>query len=181
MNIILTSIADVKIIEPRVFYDERGFFMESWNKRALQGLGIEADFVQDCHSCSIKNTLRGLHYQTQQAQGKLIRVTRGEVFDVAVDMRANSPTYGQWVGEYLSETNKRMLWIPPGFAHGFLVISDEADFQYKCTHFYAPEFEQTINWNDPQLNIKWPLRSGESPLLSAKDQTGVSFLACKLP
>ncbi|MFB2350926.1 dTDP-4-dehydrorhamnose 3,5-epimerase, partial [Priestia megaterium] len=139
MNVIETKIPDVKIIEPKVFGDNRGFFMETWNERVFREAGIEATFVQDNHSRSVRNTLRGLHYQLPpHAQGKLVRVTRGEVFDVAVDLRKDSPTLGQWVGEHLSEDNKRMLWIPAGFAHGFLVTSDTADFQYKCTGFYAP-------------------------------------------
>ena len=172
MKISETRIPDVKLIEPKVFGDERGFFMETWNEKTFREAGIDATFVQDNHSRSVKNTLRGLHYQIKQPQGKLVRVTRGEVFDVAVDLRTSSPTFGQWVGEYLSEANNRMLWVPPGFAHGFLVTSQTADFQYKCTDFYAPEFERTIRWDDPALNISWGVNSVASLLLSAKDQEG---------
>jgi dTDP-4-dehydrorhamnose 3,5-epimerase len=169
MNVIETKIPDVKIIEPKVFGDERGFFMETWNERVFREAGIDATFVQDNHSRSVRNTLRGLHYQLPpHAQGKLVRVTVGEVFDVAVDIRKSSPTFGQWVGEYLSAENRRQLWIPPGFAHGFLVTSDVAEFQYKCTSFYAPEYEGCIRWNDAELAIDWPTEA--SPLLSAKDR-----------
>ncbi|NVD37115.1 dTDP-4-dehydrorhamnose 3,5-epimerase [Marinobacter lutaoensis] len=169
MNVIETKIPDVKIIEPKVFGDERGFFMETWNERAFREAGIDATFVQDNHSRSVRNTLRGLHYQLPpHAQGKLVRVTVGEVFDVAVDIRKSSPTFGQWVGEYLSAENRRQLWIPPGFAHGFLVTSDVAEFQYKCTSFYAPEYEGSIRWDDAKLAIDWPAEA--PPLLSAKDR-----------
>ena len=172
MKITETKISAVKLIEPNVFGDERGFFMETWNGKAFREAGIDATFVQDNHSRSVKNTLRGLHYQIKQPQGKLVRVTRGEVFDVAVDLRTNSPTFGQWVGEYLSEENNRMLWVPPGFAHGFLVTSETADFQYKCTDFYAPEYERSIRWDDPKLNINWGVSSSEEVLQSNKDQAG---------
>ena len=175
MKITETSIPDVKLIEPKVFGDERGFFMETWNEQAFREAGINASFVQDNHSCSVKNTLRGLHYQIKQPQGKLVRVTRGEVFDVAVDLRAKSPTFGQWVGEYLSADNNRMLWVPPGFAHGFLVTSETADFQYKCTDFYAPEFERSIHWADDQIAIQWPLQFKTKPIISDKDAKGVSL------
>ena len=175
MKIIETRIPDVKLIEPKVFGDERGFFMETWNETAFREAGINANFVQDNHSRSVKNTLRGLHYQIKQPQGKLVRVTRGEVFDVAVDLREGSPTFGQWVGEYLSEDNNRMLWVPPGFAHGFLVTSETADFQYKCTDFYAPKFERAIHWADKQLAIEWPLEVGIAPVVSQKDEQAVSF------
>ncbi|MFM5026087.1 dTDP-4-dehydrorhamnose 3,5-epimerase [Aeromonas caviae] len=175
MKIIETKIPDVKLIEPKVFGDQRGFFMETWNEKAFREAGISATFVQDNHSRSVKNTLRGLHYQIKQPQGKLVRVTRGEVFDVAVDLRTNSPTFGQWVGEYLSEENNRMLWVPPGFAHGFLVTSDTADFQYKCTDFYAPQYERSIHWADEELGINWPLKHGETPLTSKKDEEGLPF------
>lgn len=175
MKITETSIPDVKLIEPKVFGDERGFFMETWNGLAFREAGINATFVQDNHSRSVKNTLRGLHYQIKQPQGKLVRVTRGEVFDVAVDLRASSPTFGQWVGEYLSEGNSRMLWVPPGFAHGFLVTSETADFQYKCTDFYAPEHERSVHWADNELMIAWPLEEGVQPLISGKDGQAVSF------
>ncbi|MBN1005312.1 dTDP-4-dehydrorhamnose 3,5-epimerase [Amphritea pacifica] len=175
MDIISTRIPDVKLIKPKVFGDERGFFMETWNQRAFNEAGFSAAFVQDNHSRSVKNTLRGLHYQIKKPQGKLVRVTRGEVFDVAVDLRAKSPTFGQWVGEYLSEHNCHMLWVPPGFAHGFLVISETADFQYKCTDFYAQEYERTIHWADPILNIEWGMDSANKILLSEKDRIGQSF------
>ncbi len=175
MKITETKIPAVKLIEPKVFGDERGFFMETWNQKAFREAGINATFVQDNHSRSIKNTLRGLHYQIRQPQGKLVRVTRGEVFDVAVDLRTNSPTFGQWVGEYLSEENKRMLWVPPGFAHGFLVTSETADFQYKCTDFYAPEYERSIHWADKELAIDWPLDNSAEPLVSRKDEQALSF------
>ncbi|MEX1199292.1 MAG: dTDP-4-dehydrorhamnose 3,5-epimerase [Methylophaga sp.] len=175
MKITSTNIPDVKIIEPRVFGDERGFFMETWNEKAFREAGIDATFVQDNHSRSVKHTLRGLHYQIKQPQGKLVRVTQGEVFDVAVDLRLGSDSFGKWVGEYLSEENKRMLWVPPGFAHGFLVISDTADFQYKCTDFYAPEYERCIVWNDPELGIDWEIKDINSVILSEKDQQGRSL------
>ncbi|AZT84535.1 dTDP-4-dehydrorhamnose 3,5-epimerase [Marinobacter sp. NP-4(2019)] len=175
MKITETRIPDVKLIEPKVFGDERGFFMETWNEKAFREAGINVTFVQDNHSRSVKNTLRGLHYQIKQPQGKLVRVTRGEVFDVAVDLRTNSPTFGQWVGEYLSEENNRILWVPPGFAHGFLVTSDTADFQYKCTDLYAPEYERSIRWNDPTLNIDWGVANREDLLLSGKDKEAQSL------
>ena len=169
MKCIPTTIPDVLIIEPKVFGDPRGFFFESFNRRQFAELsGRDADFVQDNHSRSAKNVLRGLHYQIRQPQSKLVRVVQGEVFDVAVDIRKNSPTFGQWVGEILSAENKRMLWIPEGFAHGFVVLSDTAEFLYKTTDYWAPEFERSIAWNDPAINIQWPLH-GE-PTLSAKDQ-----------
>lgn len=179
MKITETKIPAVKLIEPKVFGDERGFFMETWNEKAFREAGINATFVQDNHSRSVKNTLRGLHYQIKQPQGKLVRVTRGEVFDVAVDLRTNSPTFGQWVGEYLSEENNRMLWVPPGFAHGFLVTSDTADFQYKCTDFYAPNYERSIHWADQSLMITWPIDTESEPLVSEKDRTGVAFSAAE--
>lgn len=180
MEVIETRIPDVKLIKPEVFGDERGFFMETWNERAFAEAGIGATFVQDNHSRSIKNTLRGLHYQIKQPQGKLVRCTRGEVFDVAVDLRKNSPTFGQWVGEILSEENQYQLWVPPGFAHGFLVMSEAADFQYKCTDFYAPEHERTLQWNDPEIAVKWPVQKMSGLKLSAKDQEGMTFHATKL-
>ncbi|WP_288365929.1 dTDP-4-dehydrorhamnose 3,5-epimerase [uncultured Marinobacter sp.] len=175
MKLITTRIPDVKIIEPKVFGDERGFFMETWNAQLFSFLGIKADFVQDNHSRSVKNTLRGLHYQIKQSQGKLVRVTRGEVFDVAVDLCTSSPTFGQWVGEYLSEDNKRMMWVPPGFAHGFLVTSETADFQYKCTDFYSPDHERTIRWDDPTLNVQWGVDNTDDLLLSEKDKNAQSL------
>ncbi|AHI29138.1 dTDP-4-dehydrorhamnose 3,5-epimerase [Marinobacter similis] len=175
MKIIETRIPDVVIIEPSIFGDERGFFMETWNEKAFRDAGINAAFKQDNHSRSVKNTLRGLHYQIEQPQGKLVRVTCGEVLDIAVDVRPKSSTFGHWVGEYLSEENKRMLWVPPGFAHGFLVTSETADFQYKCTDFYAPDQERTIRWDDPVLNIDWGIENTEGLLLSAKDRQGQTF------
>ncbi len=173
MNLIKTAIPDVLIIEPNVFGDARGFFLESWNKRAFLEAGIKARFVQDNHSHSARNVVRGLHYQIKQPQGKLIRVIVGEVFDVAVDIRKSSPTFGKWTGTKLSTQNKRIIWIPPGFAHGFLALSESAEVLYKTTDYYLPEHERTILWNDPDLAISWPV-SGE-PLLSAKDRQGVPF------
>ncbi len=171
MEIIDTAISEVKIIEPKVFGDDRGFFFESFNQKTLlEKLGVKNYFVQDNHSHSVKDVLRGLHYQINNAQGKLVRVVSGEVFDVAVDIRKRSPTFGKWVGECLSAKNKRMLWIPPGFAHGFLVVSPEADFLYKTTNFYDPASECCIRWDDPELAIAWPL--GGQPSLSAKDSKG---------
>jgi dTDP-4-dehydrorhamnose 3,5-epimerase len=169
-----TAIADVLLIEPRVFGDARGFFFESFNQKAFeQAVGRPARFVQDNHSSSVRGVLRGLHYQIRQPQGKLVRVISGEVYDVAVDLRQGSPTFGRWVGEVLSEDNKRLLWLPPGFAHGFLVLSAMADFLYLATDFYAPEHERTIAWNDPELNISWPLQA--EPVLSDKDRGAKSF------
>jgi len=174
MNIIKTSIPDVLIFEPKVFGDDRGFFFESFNKaQFLAAANIDIHFVQDNHSKSAKNVLRGLHYQIEQAQGKLVRVTHGEVFDVAVDLRISSPTFGKWEGTYLSAENKRQMWIPPGFAHGFLVISDAAEFLYKTTDYYAPQHERCLKWDDPTVAIDWPL-NGE-PMLSQKDNNGLSF------
>lgn len=171
MQVIDTAIPDVKIIEPKVFGDDRGFFFESFNhKRFEEVIGRPVQFVQDNHSRSVKGVLRGLHYQIEQPQGKLVRVAVGEVFDVAVDLRQSSPTFGQWVGVTLSAENKRQLWVPEGFAHGFVVTSEVAEFLYKTTDYYAPEHERCILWNDPDLNIDWPLQ-GE-PSLSAKDKTG---------
>jgi dTDP-4-dehydrorhamnose 3,5-epimerase len=170
MKLIPTAIPEVVLLEPKVFGDDRGFFFESWNKQTFAELGITADFVQDNHSKSQKNVLRGLHYQIENAQGKLVRVTAGEVYDVAVDLRRSSPTFGQWVGFTLSAADKRMAWIPPGFAHGFCVTSETAEFLYKTTDYWSPAHERTLLWNDPQLAIPWPL-SGE-PLLAAKDATG---------
>jgi dTDP-4-dehydrorhamnose 3,5-epimerase len=171
MKIIDTKIPDVKIIEPTVFGDERGFFMETWNQKKFEELvtGKPTQFVQDNHSKSKKGILRGLHYQTENTQGKLVRVVSGEVFDVAVDIRKSSPSFGQWIGVYLSETNKRQLWIPEGFAHGFYVTSDTAEFVYKCTNYYHPNSEFSILWNDPALNIDWPI--DKEPILSAKDSS----------
>lgn len=175
MKVIACRIADVLLIEPRVLGDERGFFYESFNQRAFtEGTGVTLPFVQDNHSKSAQGVLRGLHYQVQQPQGKLVRVVAGEVFDVAVDIRPESPTYGQWVGEILSQSNHRQLWVPPGLAHGFLVLSETAEFLYKTTDYYAPEHERCIVWNDPTLAIAWP-DLGSAPKLSAKDAVGLSF------
>ncbi|WP_230970785.1 dTDP-4-dehydrorhamnose 3,5-epimerase [Nitrogeniibacter aestuarii] len=172
MKVIDTDIDAVKIIEPDVFGDSRGFFLESFNaKRFAEATGVELPFVQDNHSRSQRGVLRGLHYQIKQAQGKLVRVVRGSVFDVAVDLRRSSSTYGAWVGVELTEDNNRQLWVPPGFAHGFLVMSASADFLYKTTDYYAPEHERSILWNDPALGIEWPL-NGE-PMLSGKDKAGI--------
>lgn len=169
MKAIPTAIPEVLIIEPKVFGDERGFFFESFNRRRIGELiGRDVDFVQDNHSRSAKNVLRGLHYQIQQPQGKLVRVIQGSVFDVAVDIRENSPTFGQHVGLEISAENKRMFWIPEGFAHGFVVLSETAEFLYKTTDYWAPEFERSIAWNDPSINIQWPIQ--DAPILSAKDQ-----------
>ncbi|NES21964.1 MAG: dTDP-4-dehydrorhamnose 3,5-epimerase [Symploca sp. SIO3E6] len=171
MNIIPTAIPEVLIIEPRIFGDDRGFFYESYNDKVFrEKTGVTVNFVQDNHSRSTQNVLRGLHYQIQQAQGKLVRVISGEVFDVAVDLRKSYPTFGQWVGCLISAENKRQIWVPPGFAHGFVVVSEAAEFLYKTTDYYAPQYERTLLWNDPDLAIDWPL-SGE-PMLSAKDQAG---------
>ena len=165
------AIPDVVLIEPKVFGDARGFFYESFNQRAFnQATGTDYQFVQDNHSRSSKGVLRGLHYQIQQPQGKLVRVARGAVFDVAVDIRGSSPTFGQWVGAELTEDNQHQLWVPPGFAHGFVVLSESADFLYKTTDYYAPQHERSIAWNDPSIGISWPaLAQGQQPLLSAKD------------
>lgn len=179
MNIIKTSIPEVLIFEPKVFGDDRGFFYESFNEvKFLDAANIKIRFVQDNHSKSAKNVLRGLHYQIEQAQGKLVRVVSGEVFDVAVDLRASSATFGKWEGTYLSAENKRQMWIPPGFAHGFLVLSESAEFLYKTTDYYAPQHERCLKWDDPKIAIDWPLQ-GE-PVLSDKDTKGLSFAdACK--
>ena len=168
MNFIPTAIPDVLLIEPKVFQDERGFFLESYQKNHFLQAGIDVDFVQDNHSKSCRGTLRGLHYQIRQPQGKLVRVVVGEVFDVAVDLRRSSPTFGKWVGEVLSAVNKRQMWIPEGFAHGFLVLSEAAEFQYKCSDFYDPADERGIAWNDPRIGIAWPL-TGLEPILSGRD------------
>ncbi|MFZ5593390.1 MAG: dTDP-4-dehydrorhamnose 3,5-epimerase [Pseudomonadota bacterium] len=174
MQVKATAIPDVLIIEPKVFGDERGFFYESYNKKTLaQAAGINEDFVQDNHSRSAKNVLRGLHYQIRQPQGKLVRVVAGEVFDVAVDIRRSSPTFGHWAGTILSAENKRMFWVPAGFAHGFVVLSEYAEFLYKTTGYYAPEHERCIRWDDPDLAIDW-LFDG-TPVLSVKDAAGTSF------
>lgn len=163
MNIIATKIPEVLIIEPRVFGDERGFFMETWNQQAFAEQGLNMNFVQDNHSRSAQGILRGLHYQIKNPQGKLVRVTSGTVYDVAVDMRKSSPTFGQWAGVELSAENHRMFWVPEGFAHGFYVMSESADFQYKCTNLYAPEHERSLRWDAPELAIDWPLVNGAPP------------------
>lgn len=174
MKVISTPIPDVLLIEPQVFGDSRGFFFESYNQRNLQEkVGLTENFVQDNHSRSAQNVLRGLHYQIQQAQGKLVRAVVGEIFDVAVDIRKSSPTFGQWVGYVLSAENKHNLWIPAGFAHGFLVLSEVAEVLYKTTDYYAPQYDRGIIWNDPDLAIDWPLKA--EPILSAKDQAGKPF------
>lgn len=180
MNFVATSIPDVIVFEPKVFGDDRGFFFESFNERVFeQATGKHFDFVQDNHSKSNKGVLRGLHYQVEQAQGKLVRVVSGEVFDVAVDIRKSSPSFGQWVGYHLSGENKRQLWVPPGFAHGFLVLSETAEFLYKTTDFYAPAHERCIAWNDPSIGIQWP-DIGSAPLLSGKDQQGLGINQAEL-
>lgn len=179
MNVTPTAIADVLIIEPKVFGDARGFFYESFNQNAFnEATGLNLSFVQDNHSRSAQGVLRGLHYQVKQPQGKLVRVVRGAVFDVAVDIRQTSPTFGQWVGVELSEDNHRQLWVPPGFAHGFVVLSESADFLYKTTDYYAPEHERCIAWNDPVVGIDWPLTV--PPSLSAKDQLGVALAQAEI-
>jgi dTDP-4-dehydrorhamnose 3,5-epimerase len=170
---ISTSLPGVFILEPRVFGDERGFFFESYNQQTMSDVGIAERFVQDNHSCSSRNVLRGLHYQVKHPQGKLVRVAEGEIIDVAVDLRRSSPTFGGWEAVRLSGENKRMLWIPPGLAHGFRVVSERAHVLYKATDYYAPEHERTLAWNDPQLKIKWELDG--DPIISAKDQRGVAF------
>ncbi len=178
MKAIPTAIPDVLLLEPKVFGDERGFFYESWNERTLKELGIDANFVQDNHSKSAKNVLRGLHYQIQNPQGKLVRVIAGEVYDVAVDLRKSSPTFGQSVGFTLSADNKRMAWIPPGFAHGFCVTSDSAEFLYKTTDYWSPKFERTLLWNDPTLKIAWPIDG--LPILVERDTNGALLAACEI-
>ena len=179
MIITPTALPDVLLIEPKVFGDARGFFFESYNRRTFaEAAGLDVDFVQDNHSRSAQGVLRGLHYQIQQPQGKLVRVVAGAVFDVAVDIRKTSPTLGQWVGIELSAENKKMVWVPPGFAHGFLVLSEVAEFLYKTTDYYAPSHERTIAWNDRDIGIAWPLAG--APLLSAKDQAAVELKAAEV-
>jgi dTDP-4-dehydrorhamnose 3,5-epimerase len=187
MRITPTAIPEVLLVEPKVFGDDRGFFFESWNERAFAQAGIGERFVQDNHTRSQRGVLRGLHYQIRQPQGKLVRVVAGEIFDVAVDIRRSSPTFGRWESVALSAERKTMLWIPPGFAHGFCVVSDHAEVLYKTTDYWAPEFERTIAWNDPDLAIAWPLAlagafspSGTAPILSAKDAAGIAFKAAEL-
>ncbi len=173
MQLIDTSLADVKLIEPNVFGDDRGFFYESWNAARFAELGLDLTFVQDNHSKSAKGVLRGLHYQIQQPQGKLVRVIAGSVYDVAVDLRRSSPSFGQWEGFTLSAENKQMLWVPPGFGHGFLSLEDDTEFLYRCTGFYAPEHERSLAWNDAALAIDWPLEGIGEPSLSPKDAVGL--------
>jgi dTDP-4-dehydrorhamnose 3,5-epimerase len=177
MNVTASELPGVLLLEPKVFGDARGFFMESYNRRAFAQAGITAEFVQDNHSRSARNVLRGLHYQLRQPQGKLVRVVAGEIFDVAVDLRRSSAAFGRWAGFHLSAENKRMLWIPPGFAHGFLSLSDPAEVLYKATDFYAPEDERCVAWNDPAIGIRWPLQG--APLISAKDAGGLSLQAAE--
>ena len=179
MHITDTAIADIKILTPKIFGDTRGCLYESWSARTLARLGITANFVQDNHSRSVRNVLRGLHYQLRQPQGKLVRVVRGSVFDVAVDVRRGSPSFGRWVGVELSARNNQQCWIPPGFAHGFLGLEDETELLYKCTDYYAPEWERAIAWNDPELAIAWPATG--TPLLSAKDAAAPSLARAELP
>ena len=174
MNIIPTSIPEVFLIEPEIFSDERGFFLESWNKKIFSDLGISEEFVQDNHSTSYKNVLRGLHYQIKHSQGKLVRAIVGEVYDVAVDLRKSSPTFGKWVGFTLSAQNNRMAWIPPGFAHGFYVMSSSAEFVYKTSEYWNPDYERTLVWNDPSLRISWPLV--DKPLVAPRDANGQLFI-----
>jgi len=180
VKVIDTDLPDVKLIEPSVFGDQRGFFMESWNARAFAEAGLDLHFVQDNHSRSARHVLRGLHYQVQQPQGKLVRVPRGRAFDVAVDMRRSSPTFGRWVGAELSEANQRMIWVPPGFAHGFLALEDDTELLYKCTNFYAPEHERSLLWSDPEIGIAWPLPERVEPVLSGKDSAGTPLAQADL-
>jgi dTDP-4-dehydrorhamnose 3,5-epimerase len=170
-----TVLPEVWLIEPQVLEDSRGMFMETWESRKFAAAGLTVSFVQDNHSSSRRSVLRGLHYQLRQPQGKLVRVVSGEVFDVAVDLRRSSPTFGVWVGEILSASNKRMLWIPPGFAHGFMALSDHAQFVYKCTDFYDRASERTLRWDDPDVGIDWPIPGGMEPILSDKDRAGASL------
>ncbi len=175
MKLVDTQIADVKIIEPAVFGDERGYFMETWSSEKFKEQGLDIDFVQDNHSRSPQGILRGMHYQIDNTQGKLVRVVTGKVFDVAVDIRKSSTTFGQWVGVELSDENHRMLWVPPGFAHGFYVMSEQADFLYKCTDIYAPQHERCIQWDDAEISIDWPLVDDKPPILSDKDKQGMTL------
>jgi dTDP-4-dehydrorhamnose 3,5-epimerase len=170
-----TDIPDVVVIEPAVYQDARGFFLESWHEARYAQAGIRLPFVQDNHSRSVCGTLRGLHYQSPRPQGKLVRAASGEIFDVAVDLRRSSPTFGRWVGVTLSDENRRQLWVPPGFAHGFYVTSESADIIYKCTDYYAPEHDRTLRWDDPDVGVAWPLVGGHGPLLSPKDAAGAPF------
>jgi dTDP-4-dehydrorhamnose 3,5-epimerase len=175
MEFFPTRLSGVVRIQPKAYGDDRGYFSETWQEQKFAAAGIEAHFVQDNHSHSIRHTLRGLHYQIQQPQGKLVRVVQGAAFDVAVDMRSSSPTFGQWVGFELSAQNQQMLWVPPGFAHGYLALSERVDFLYKCTDFYAPAYERSVRWDDPDVAIAWPLSAGMAPLLSPKDASAPLF------
>lgn len=175
MEFVPTDIPEVILIRPKVFGDARGYFLETWQQNRFAEAGIAAQFVQDNHSHSARGVLRGLHYQIRQPQGKLVRVVSGSVFDVAVDIRRSSPTFGRWVGYELSAENHHMLWVPPGFAHGYLVLSESADFLYRCTDFYAPASERSIRWDDPDLSVRWPLPGGAAPVLSAKDSAAPRF------
>lgn len=179
MEFVPSAIPEVVLIKPRRFGDDRGFFMETWQEQKFAAAGIQARFVQDNHSHSVRHTLRGLHYQIEQPQGKLVRVASGAAFDVAVDIRRGSPTFGRWVGYELSIDNGHMLWVPPGFAHGYLTLSERVDFLYKCTDFYAPRHERAIIWNDAQLDVRWPLPAGVAPLLSPKDAIAPAFAAAE--
>ncbi len=170
-----TKLSGIVLVEPKVFEDERGFFLESYHKKLFNEQGIALEFVQDNHSRSKQGALRGMHYQIQQPQGKLVRVILGEIYDVAVDLRKSSPTFGQWIGFYISADNKKQIYIPPGFAHGFYVVSEWAEVLYKATDYYAPQWERTLLWNDTHINISWPLLEGKAPLLSPKDATGLPF------
>ena len=181
MKVFPTRIPEVLILEPKVFGDERGFFLERYNKRTFEAAtGLDVEFVQDNHSRSMCNVLRGLHYQIKQPQGKLVWVVSGEIFDVAVDLRRRSPTFGQWAGFTLSAQSRQMAWIPPGFAHGFLVVSESAEVLYKASDFYAPEHERTLIWNDARLGIDWPIPSGQNPLLAPKDCNGLPLQSCEV-
>ena len=173
MQFTKTTLPDIVLVEPKVFEDERGFFFESYHKRLFREQAISLEFVQDNHSRSKQGALRGLHYQIRQPQGKLVRVILGEIYDVAVDLRKSSPAFGQWMGQYLSANKKNQLYVPPGFAHGFYVVSEWAEVIYKATDYYAPQWERTLLWNDPQINVSWPLLEGKQPLLSAKDALGI--------
>jgi dTDP-4-dehydrorhamnose 3,5-epimerase len=178
VKFVRTQLPEVVIVQPQVFGDQRGFFLETWHARKFADAGIDAAFVQDNRSRSSKGTLRGLHLQLEHSQGKLVQAISGEIFDIAVDVRKNSPNFGKWVSCILSEENKHALWIPPGFAHGFYVMSDTADVLYKCTDFYMPQYERTVRWDDPDLNIPWPL-DGATPILSAKDSNGLTLQELK--
>ena len=179
MKFIPTPLPGALLIEPKIFQDERGFFLESYQKKLFSEAGIPFDFVQDNHSKSCQGVLRGLHYQIKQPQGKLLRVAVGEIYDVALDLRKKSPSFGKWFGTYLSAENKQMIWVPPGFAHGVYVTSAQAELLYKATDYYAPQWERTILWNDPEVNIDWPVK-GEPPILSPKDEAGSSFSAAEV-